>query len=143
MARAERAEKILSCEPRSAALARRFVDDTLEAWGWSGADDGVVRLLVSELVTNSLLHARTDLRVQIAHNGKRLRIAVVDHGSRKPARRGHTAGSTTGRGLDLVEALAAEWGVDAVRGGKAVWFELDWPTAGDGKNVVGSTRGAR
>jgi anti-sigma regulatory factor (Ser/Thr protein kinase) len=143
VARTERAEKLLSCDPRSAALARRFVDATIASWGWSGADDGVVPLLVSELVTNSLLHARTDLRVHVARKGDRLRVAVEDHGSRKPARRGHTAGSTTGRGLDLVEALAADWGVDTIRGGKAVWFELDWPAATSGETAVGSVRGTR
>jgi anti-sigma regulatory factor (Ser/Thr protein kinase) len=141
--RTERAEKVLACEPRSAALARRFVDETLESWGWSGADDGVVPLLVSELVTNALLHARTDVRVQVTRPGGRLRIAVEDYGSRKPARRGHTAGSATGRGLDLVEALASEWGVDTVRGGKVVWFELGWPNEESGGSVVESARRSR
>jgi anti-sigma regulatory factor (Ser/Thr protein kinase) len=142
VARTQRAERVLPCEPRSAALARRFVEETLHAWHWSDSDDDIVTLLVSELVTNALLHARSEVRVRVSRTGSRIRVAVEDQATRQPARRGHTAGSTTGRGLDLVEALAADWGVETVRGGKAVWFELE-ASSEDNDRWVGSGRGSR
>ena len=141
VARTQRAEKVLPCEPRSAAVARRFVQATLHAWEWPGADD-VVSLLVSELVTNALLHARTDVRVHVTQKGTRMRVAVTDHAVRQPTHRDHTAGSTTGRGLELVDALAAEWGVDSVRGGKTVWFELE-RSEEEQERPVGSGRSTR
>ena len=85
----------------------------------------VAVLLVSELVANSVLHAHTAISVVIRRNGDLLRIEVHDREERTPARKRYSVTATTGRGLMLVEQLARDWGVDAARTGKSVWFELD------------------
>lgn len=89
----------------------------------------VAVLLVSELVANAVLHARTAIRVVIRLDGSRLRIEVHDGDRRAPARKHYSALSTTGRGILLLERLAQDWGVVPARDGKSVWFELD-ATAG-------------
>jgi len=104
--------------------ARRFVESTLSSWhvdhaGWTAA------LVVSELAANAALHAGTDFTVVLQLDGDRLRLEVRDSSERLPRTRRHSAESTTGRGLRLVDDLALAWGVQAVpSGGKAVWVEL-------------------
>lgn len=111
-------------EPASAGRARRFVDATLRTWECAGIVD-VASLLVSELVANSVLHAGTPLAVVISRNSRRLRIEVQDGDTRVPARKHYSSLATTGRGLMLVERMAADWGVRPTSSGKGVWFELD------------------
>lgn len=111
-------------EPASAGRARRFVDATLRNWECAGIVD-VASLLVSELVANSVLHAGTPVAVVISRNSRRLRIEVQDGDSRVPARKHYSSLATTGRGLMLVERMAADWGVRPTTSGKGVWFELD------------------
>jgi hypothetical protein len=82
-------------------------------------------LLVSELVTNSVLHARSPVDVVVAVRGTVVRVEVVDRSAHPPTRRHYSAEAGTGRGLVLVEELSAAWGVTASEGGKSVWFELD------------------
>lgn len=111
--------------PASAALARLFVERTLAEWGCDAFLDAS-RLLVSELVTNAVLHARTDLElvVRLAPHG--VRVEVSDGSPSAPVLRRYEDEAMTGRGLALVEELATRWGVDdRPQGGKAVWFELD------------------
>jgi anti-sigma regulatory factor (Ser/Thr protein kinase) len=105
--------------------ARRFVADTLHAWAVPSdvADDAV--LLVSELVTNALLHARSAPVVEVEYDDELLRCVVVDDSPVVPRRRRYATDAVTGRGIALVETLASRWGVDVDSGaGKRVWFEL-------------------
>ena len=111
-------------EPASAARARQFVDAALRTWDCDAMVD-VASLLVSELVANSVLHARTAVAVVISRHGDRLRIEVQDGVSRAPARKHYSTLATTGRGLMLVERMAADWGVRPTATGKGVWFELE------------------
>ena len=126
----------LPAEARSASRARRFVIDTLDGLGRSDIED-VATLLVSELVTNALLHARTQLTVRVQVVGDGVRFDVVDGSPVPPAvRRFSSAESATGRGLALVERLATAWGVEPTGPGKCVWFRLDavrpgWAPVGD------------
>lgn len=110
--------------PTSVGAARRYVGERLRR---AGFDDDLVDtavLLVSELVTNAVLHANTEVevRVEVARGA---RIEVVDSSERSLVRRDHGTESVTGRGLELVEMLSSGYGVraDAARG-KAVWFTL-------------------
>ena len=84
-------------------------------------------LLTSELVTNSLLHARTDTHVVVSAYDGRLRIEVHDGSLVGPSRNRYSADAATGRGMLLIEALAAEWGCELYRAGKSVWYELELP----------------
>ncbi len=111
-------------DPSSPGHARRFVDAALRTWSCDGLLD-VATLLVSELVTNSVLHAGTPIRVVIRMSDDRLRVEVHDNSVRLPTRKHYSAFSATGRGLMLVERMAKDWGVVDRHGGKAVWFELD------------------
>lgn len=88
-------------------------------------DDDVVVLLTNELVTNAILHADSEIDVVVDVTGGRVRVEVRDRATRAPRRRWSEPTATAGRGLALVEALASDWGVDAIPGeGKAVWFEV-------------------
>jgi len=115
-------EIVVPPEPASARLARQFVTASLA----SCADDLVdtAQLLVSELVTNALLRARTQIRVGVECTADRVRVEVGDASTARVTQRQHSAEATTGRGLDLVEAIAGDWGVATADKGKTVWFEL-------------------
>jgi anti-sigma regulatory factor (Ser/Thr protein kinase) len=82
------------------------------------------QLLVSELVTNALLHAGPPLVLCIQRNGDQMRVDVTDGSSAHPLARPVHDDSTNGRGLPLVEALALSWGWHPAGPGKSVWFEL-------------------
>ena len=109
--------------PASAAHARLFVERTLGGWGCDGLVDAA-RLLVSELVTNAVLHARTDLELVVRLVARGVRVEVSDGSPAAPVVRHYEDEAMTGRGLALVEELASTWGVDDHTGGKAVWFEI-------------------
>jgi anti-sigma regulatory factor (Ser/Thr protein kinase) len=83
-------------------------------------------LLTSELVTNALLHAGTDLTVHVlsAGSGSVVRVAVDDGSAVAPALRDPDAGALGGRGLPLVASLATRWGWEPLPVGKRVWFEV-------------------
>ena len=118
-------ESLLPAEPASASRARRFVVDTLQRLQYDTVTD-VAELLVSELVTNALLHAGSEVRVRVEADGSRIRVEVQDASPVTVRKRTFSPESTTGRGLALVEALATRWGSDVVTDrGKAVWFELE------------------
>ena len=88
-------------------------------------------LLVSELVTNAVLHARTRFTVEVEVVDDTARVSVEDSSPLPPAVRTFSDLAGSGRGLHLVEALASRWGVDSRDGaGKRVWFELDLSAAG-------------
>jgi anti-sigma regulatory factor (Ser/Thr protein kinase) len=82
----------------------------------------VVELLVSEVVTNAVLHARSALSLCVVRQGDRIRVEVEDTSPVAPVVRPHDDTAMTGRGLALVAALAAEWGVQPTDRGKSVWF---------------------
>lgn len=120
----------LPAELHSAVAARRLVAQAVAGWGLDEAVGYDGSLAVSELVTNSVLHAGTRIEVRITRLGSGLRIEVAD-GS------GHLPGieaarpedlmanrSMTGRGLALVAATCDRWGCDPVEGGKVMWAEV-------------------
>ena len=113
-------------DPTSARACRRFLLDTLDEWDADQfADDAV--LLLSELVTNAVLHAGTDIDVQVQLDRDILRVEVRDGDPRIPSVRQYSLLSGTGRGLALVAGTAKTWDAEAVpeTGGKRVWFELE------------------
>lgn len=82
-------------------------------------------LLVSELVTNAILHGRSSATVELHRPAETLRVAVRDDNPELPSVGEHPAlGAEAGRGLQIVSVLARRWGVEPCDGGKAVWFEL-------------------
>ncbi len=79
-------------------------------------------LVVSELATNAVVHARTPFEVTLQRTNGTVLLQVSDESSRRPVSRTQRTRSTAGRGLLLVEELGDSWGVLAnLDGGKAVW----------------------
>lgn len=123
----------LPCGERSAFAARRCMDGLSPFLPKAPADE--LRLLVNELVTNSIIHAGADERSWIHLTVKvipslRVRAEVRDHGPGfTPAvpERVDDEDQLRGRGLFLVEHLASAWGVETGPPTK-VWFELDLNT---------------
>ena len=109
--------------PTSAGSARRFVTLTLTDWGCAAIVDAVT-LLVSEVVTNAILHARSDIELHISGPGPALRVEVWDSSPAEPTMRRQDKDATSGRGLAIVDVLASAWGVTHRAGGKLVWFEV-------------------
>jgi DNA-binding NarL/FixJ family response regulator len=119
----DEAKARLGTDHRTPRLARRFVTRALARWQAQSELD-VIELLVSELVTNSIVHGRSDVEVSVAVVSDRIRVTVFDS-SRDPLVRRHlgTEGSS-GRGLLMLDALSSDWGMEFVPGGKSVWFEV-------------------
>jgi DNA-binding NarL/FixJ family response regulator len=124
----------LAPELQSAGRARKFVDETLRRWD-CGEQLDIVTLLVSEVVTNAIVHAGTEVEVSVQLTPEAVRIEVTDKQAGVPEPRQATDDETSGRGLAMVDALASGWGVEARPGGKVVWFEvprIDGPAAAEG-----------
>jgi anti-sigma regulatory factor (Ser/Thr protein kinase) len=111
----------------SVPQARRFARQALEG---STSDVETAVLLVSELVTNAVLHARSAIRLVIDDRGSTARVEVHDTSPLQPRVQHYRLTSGTGRGLRMVARLSATWGVEsAPRGeGKVVWFEIGTPS---------------
>ena len=109
----------------SASEARRLTRTALEEWGLTGLDDSV-SLLVTELVSNGVRHARTLLELLLSYDGSCLRIGVSDRDPRPPVARRRQELTVGGWGLTLIESLSTNWGTDIDEtSGKTVWFEID------------------
>lgn len=112
-------------DAEGARSARRFARAELEAH-----DRGVAataELLVSELASNVVRHAATPFTVTVEVAETLTRVSVADGldvDLRITAARGD---ATSGRGLQILDALADRWGVARRPSGKRVWFELDLP----------------
>ncbi|CAN5764156.1 hypothetical protein BH23ACT12_BH23ACT12_18610 [soil metagenome] len=103
--------------------ARRFTRDQLKAWGVASVADNAI-LMISELVTNAILHGGEGAVLTLMFNDLKIRAEVRDSNPAVPVVRRYSETATTGRGMVIVDALAATWGTFAVDGGKIVWFEL-------------------
>ncbi len=122
-------QTLLPAEPRSAGQARRFVGAALHQLGQERHSD-TTELLVSELVTNAVLHSQSAVGVRISAGASVVRVEVSDGSTLLPTPRSFSPDAATGRGLELVEVLSSRWGVESRPDGKVVWFELgDFSTA--------------
>lgn len=111
--------------PQAVGHARRFTRRTMRTWGVSGDALDTVLLVVSELVTNALVHTDGRVRLELTLVNHRLRVAVADSSPRTPARATRIGWEATGgRGILLVEAMSDAWGTLPVSGGKQVWSEI-------------------
>jgi anti-sigma regulatory factor (Ser/Thr protein kinase) len=124
----ELARLALPAEPASVGKARRLVAAALR----DVVDDEVLSsalVVTSELVTNAMLHARTDLEVAVRRHETGLRVEVQDGSPRLPRRKRYSEESGTGRGLVLVESLSSLAGAEQNERGKLVWALLVPATA--------------
>jgi anti-sigma regulatory factor (Ser/Thr protein kinase) len=113
----------LEADPRRVADARRFAERTMAAWGLTDIGH-TVALLVSELMTNAILHAHSEVVLTLHHDLDEVRVEVFDTSPLPPRLRHFRPDAGTGRGIRLLETLASAWGIRRTPEGKCVWFTL-------------------
>lgn len=106
-------------ELASVRHARRWVTSQVH-----GIDADVARLLVTELATNAVVHARTGFSVQVDESDAGVVVGVTDADPHTPHPAVPAPEDDGGRGLFLVAQLASRWGIRSSPPGKTVWFEL-------------------
>ena len=120
--------------PESVPLARRWLTAQLGTWELEQLEPDA-SLLVTELVTNAVVHAHSEVHVSAAVADGILEVAVSDHEPQLPMPHSHETALATndandaeiaegGRGMELVDVIADEWGVAVLGAGKQVWFRL-------------------
>jgi anti-sigma regulatory factor (Ser/Thr protein kinase) len=118
--------KTMELAPKAASVrtARLFTADVL---GDDGVESSVIELavlLVSELVTNAAVHARSGVRMTVHVDSHWVRIEVEDEGPGEPVMGTLTPNQLKGRGLAVVDRLSTDWGADMHDDHKVVWFEI-------------------
>ncbi|MCW2792834.1 MAG: hypothetical protein JWO76_1932 [Nocardioides sp.] len=119
--------RTLRPHPASVGEARGLVRDELARAGREDLVD-TAELLVSEVVTNALVHAGTVIGLRAWVGDAGLRVEVDDGSLQLPAPRNNSTLAGTGRGLRLLQGMVDRWGAQPRDDGKTVWFEL---SAGD------------
>ena len=123
--RARRQSRTFAPEPSEVSAARHFVAQVLECWHLVSDD---LPLLVSELATNAVLHARSDFEVSVVRSAEHVRVEVFDENTRLPSFAVAPPDAYSGRGLLLLRELASAWGVEShSEVGKTIWFEVQLP----------------
>ena len=117
-------EAVLPCGPEAAGQARRIVAEACTAADLGPDARDSALLCTSELVTNAIVHGRSEVRLTVHSDHHCLRIEVGDDNSRHPHLQPVDDGALDGRGLFIVDLLATRWGVRDDEYGKVVWFEL-------------------
>jgi anti-sigma regulatory factor (Ser/Thr protein kinase) len=108
------------------AMARRAVEERVDH-GYDEEQTGTLLLLVTELVTNAVLHAGapgSPVLLRVTTSPRHLRVEVHDRGPGFEMRKPKPRGSSGGYGLFLVERMSDRWGVQR-NDTTYVWFELD------------------
>jgi anti-sigma regulatory factor (Ser/Thr protein kinase) len=128
-------EVVLPYAPASVAVARQQLTADLTAAGIFGAAVGDAALVVSELMSNAIRHARplpgANVQVAWALGDGAVEVAVSDGGSpTRPQQANESLSSLGGRGLDIVEYLSRNWGVRTNDDGITVWAVLAAPAEG-------------
>jgi CheY-like chemotaxis protein/anti-sigma regulatory factor (Ser/Thr protein kinase) len=113
----------LTDDVAAARTGRRFVASLLDDHDQALARD--VELLVSELVTNAISHASSEPRLEVRITPSTVRVDVYDADPSLPAPRSPDIDRPGGRGLHIVDEVAARWGAAPLDTGKVVWFELE------------------
>ena len=116
---------LFACDPSSVPAARHFIGECVEQLGLGSVP--LVQLLVSELATNAVVHARSsfDVTVQKLADGG-ARVEVRDFGGGTPRVLDREPIAVSGRGLQIVTSLARSWGIDERPAGvgKSTWFTV-------------------
>jgi two-component sensor histidine kinase len=117
--------------PEGASFARRAMARAAVVWRLNGEMTETALLLVSELATNAIRHGTPPIRLSLRldrdrQHRDRLRVEVTDCSPSLPEVGHPMPDQTSGRGLQIVQMLAARWGANPSprRLGKTVWFEL-------------------
>lgn len=117
----------VGADPAEVGRARRWARSRLAGSG-IGDDEPLAEtliLLISELVTNAVVHTGCPAVLRMLLGGPGVRVEVADVSDRAPARRQAAGDDTGGRGLELVDGLADRWGWQREGAGKRIWCEVD------------------
>jgi anti-sigma regulatory factor (Ser/Thr protein kinase) len=116
----------LAWGPGAVREGRRHLEEALAASGAIALLDDAA-LVVAELLANAVQHGSPPLSIAVRAEPSKVRIEVHDANARPPVRPVASSTTMTGRGLALVAAVSARWGVDRSEpdGGKVVWAELE------------------
>jgi len=106
------------------APARHWARDRLTEAGVTDGSLDTAILLVSELVTNAVAHARPPVILRVHVDEERTRVEVTDGAQQLPVALDPPPTAVGGRGVMFVDRLATRWGTIRNAGSKAVWFEL-------------------
>jgi anti-sigma regulatory factor (Ser/Thr protein kinase) len=109
------------------------------------ADPQTVALVVTELVTNAMVHGSAPVELRVAIREERLRIEVRDNGPAEVPTEPSPPELTqaSGRGLLIVDSMVERWGVEPADTGKVVWVEFDGPVEDDTTRRGPTTRSAQ
>jgi anti-sigma regulatory factor (Ser/Thr protein kinase) len=110
--------------PASVRKARVFTGDALAGDGVEASVIELAILLVSELVTNAVVHAPGRISLSVHADAHWVRIEVQDQEPGPPTARAATRDELNGRGLGVVDKLATDWGTEQRATHKVVWFEI-------------------
>lgn len=112
---------VLARSPASSRLAREFATSAVP-----GPADDRLAVVVTELVTNAVLHGRSAPRLSLRQKGAEVIVEVTDDGPGRPAMIPGPTIETHGRGLAIVDHFAEEWGVTDLEDseGKVVWARV-------------------
>ena len=110
---------------RAPGIARRQVGDWLAQHDVDEAVTDSLQVIVSELVTNAIVHADSAPELRVMVDEGRVRVEVVDAAAAAPplTRSADDRGRAGGYGLRLVHVLADRWGWESTGAGKLVWAE--------------------
>jgi len=114
-------------------VARQLIADALSRWDLGELVEEAT-LITSELVTNAAVRCRQALELVVARTPEGVEICVADDAPGSPRPRAAGPLDTHGRGLQLVEALASEWGTRPGPGGKVVWARLRFSSSSGAKS---------
>jgi anti-sigma regulatory factor (Ser/Thr protein kinase) len=120
-----RAAVVVPPMPESVRAAREWARAELTDWGVREGDQHTVITGISELITNSVLHAGTESHLTMDLDSGNLTVSVADSGNRgEPLLTGGDPMAVRGRGLSLVRAISDAFGAHRTSAGTTVWFEV-------------------
>lgn len=106
--------------------ARRAVQRWADCGGATTTDQQVLALLTTEVVSNAVRHGPADASVEVEATWERGQfvVRVIDRSTDLPVLRRQPVDAVGGRGVQIIDHLATDWGVERCRTGKVVWFRV-------------------
>jgi anti-sigma regulatory factor (Ser/Thr protein kinase) len=111
-------------EKRAVPATRSLLRRLMASWRMPELLEGYLELLATEIVTNAVIHAGTELDVTVTYTGDAVRLDVLDRDGTLPVPRDAAPDAEGGRGLWMMQQLSLAHGIEATPGGKRVWFTV-------------------
>lgn len=110
--------------PSELPVLRRQLESLARRWGLTEDETFRLLIVVNELVSNVIDHARTSCRVTVRLAESGLRVLVTDYSQAPPQLAARDLQTIRGHGLHLIDGLAAQWGWATHAQGKTVWASI-------------------